>query len=64
MHIYFENSQIKIENMRNFFNVIVLQCTKKNVKVIKSNIIIINRLANYFVGLNKKLDGIKPILTG
>ena len=38
----------------------------KNVIVIKSNIIIINRLANYFVslGLNKKLDGIKPILTG
>ena len=65
MQIYFENSQIKIENMRNFFNVIVLQCTKKNVKVIKSNIII-KRLGNYFVslGLNKKLDGIKPILTG
>ena len=65
MQIYFENSQIKIENMRNFFNVIVLQCTKKNVKVIKSNIII-KRLGNYFesLGLNKKLDGIKPILTG
>ena len=38
---------------------------QKNVKVIKSNIII-KRLGNYFVslGLNKKLDGIKPILTG
>ena len=36
----------------------------KNVKV-KSNIII-KRLAKYFVslGLNKKLDGINPILTG
>ena len=38
----------------------------KNVKVIKSNIIIIKRLAKYFVslGLNKKLDGMNPILTG
>lgn len=37
----------------------------KNVKVIKSNIII-KRLAKYFVslGLNKKLDGMNPILTG
>ena len=38
----------------------------KNFKVIKSNIIIIKRLAKYFVslGLNKKLDGMNPILTG
>ena len=37
----------------------------KNFKVIKSNIII-KRLAKYFVslGLNKKLDGMNPILTG